>query len=123
VAADWRVRNAVVAFRSRTILWDSSNGHDRANDSSARRKGEPMPLYIDFHAKMPSLPQSAFDEMRKQMGQVDKNGVNAVGADFTKDGQAYCISEAPDADAVCKMHEAKGLKLDRGEVHEVSQKL
>ncbi len=82
-----------------------------------------MPRFIDFHAKMPSLPPEAMKEIRSNLGKTDANGVKAVNAFFTKDGQAYCISEAPNADAVCKTHEAKGLALGKGDVHEISSTL
>ena len=82
-----------------------------------------MPLYIDFHAKMPPLPPGALEEMKKGLGKADKDGVKAVNAYLTADGQGYCISEAPNADAVCKSHAAKGFTLDKGEVHEIKTQL
>jgi Protein of unknown function (DUF4242) len=36
-----------------------------------------------------------------------------------KDGTAFCLSEAPDADAVIKAHESFGFSLDRKDVVEV----
>ena len=47
----------------------------------------------------------------------------ALGAYFTADGQAYCLSEAPNSDAVCKSHESKGLTLGKGDVHEVGERV
>ncbi len=82
-----------------------------------------MPLYIDFHAKMPSVPLEALNEMRKQIGKVGPQGVTSVAAYFTKDGQAYCLSEAPDPDAVCRAHETKGLTITKGDVHEIAARL
>jgi hypothetical protein len=82
-----------------------------------------MPKFIDFHAKMPAMPPGAMDEVKSNLGKVDANGVKAINAFFTKDGQAYCISEAPNADAVCRAHEAKGLPLGKGDVHEISTSL
>jgi len=67
-----------------------------------------MPLYIDFHAKMPPLPQSTLDELKKTLGTADNNGVKNVNAYITADGQGYCITEAPNADAVRKSHQAGG---------------
>ena len=61
--------------------------------------------------------------MRRTIGQTDPNGVKSVSAFITKDGQGYCITEAPNADAVCRAHEAKGLKVPRGDVHEVATRL
>ncbi len=82
-----------------------------------------MPKYIDFHAKMPNLPPGALDEIRANIGRTDPNGVKAINAFFTRDGQAYCISEAPNPDAVCKAHEAKGLALAQADVHEITTAL
>ncbi len=50
-------------------------------------------------------------------------GTTALGAYFTADGQAYCLSEAPNSDAVCKSHESKGLTLGKGDVHEVKNSI
>jgi hypothetical protein len=82
-----------------------------------------MPKFIDFHSKMPAMPAEAMDQVRNSLGKPDANGVKAINAFFTKDGQAYCISEAPNADAVCRAHEAKGLPLGKGDVHEISTSL
>ena len=82
-----------------------------------------MPPYIDFHAKMPSMPPEALNELRKQVGKVGPQGVTSVAAYFTKDGQAYCLSEAPDADAVCRAHETKGLTIKKGDVHEITARV
>ena len=51
--------------------------------------------------------------------QVDEFGVRPINAFMTGTGEAYCFTEAPDADAVCKSHESHGIPLDRGEVKEV----
>jgi len=82
-----------------------------------------MPKYIDFHAKMPNMPPGALADMRRTLGTPDKDGVKNLNAYFTKDGQGYCISEAPNADAVCKSHAAHGVQINRGEVHEISETL
>jgi Protein of unknown function (DUF4242) len=82
-----------------------------------------MPLYIDFHAKAPPVPPEALEEMRKNLGKADATGAKPVNALFTEDGQIYCITEAPNAEAVCKAHQAKGMILDKGEVHEIKAQL
>lgn len=79
-----------------------------------------MPLYIDFHEKMPPLPPDALDKMKEQIGTTDGEGVRSIGAYFTTDGQGYCVTEAPDADAVCRSHQRKGLPMSKGDVHEVA---
>ena len=82
-----------------------------------------MPKFIDFHAKMPSLPANQLDELRSNLGKKDQFGTTALGAYFTADGQAYCLSEAPSSDAVCRSHESKGLTLGKGDVHEVNNSI
>jgi hypothetical protein len=82
-----------------------------------------MPRYIDFHAKMPALAKADIDGMKANLGKKDQYGVTSVGALFTTDAQAYCISDGPNADAVCRSHMAKGVPLDRGDVHEVASEL
>jgi hypothetical protein len=103
-------------------LIPSAIGPDRAISARAEKE-DPMPLYIDFHAKMPPLPPGALDEMKKELGKTDKEGAKLVNAFFTADGQGYCISEAPNADVVCKSHAAKGFELAKGEVHEIKNTL
>jgi len=82
-----------------------------------------MPKFIDFHAKLPSLPPNAMDELKSNIGKKDQFGTTALGAYFTADGQAYCLSEAPSSDAVCRSHESKGLTLGKGDVHEVKNSI
>ncbi|MBI2321207.1 MAG: hypothetical protein HYU88_03730, partial [Chloroflexi bacterium] len=54
-----------------------------------------------------------------QSGQPDEFGVKPLGIFMGTTGQGWCLSEAPNADAVCRAHEAKGVPLPRGDVHEV----
>ena len=82
-----------------------------------------MPRYIDFHSKMPKLGKSDLEGMKASLGNKDKFGVTTVDALFTTDSQAYCISDSPDADSVCRSHEAKGVPIGRGDVHEVATEL
>jgi hypothetical protein len=84
-------------------------------------KEEPMPKFIDFHAHMPPMPPDMQKMMQEKVraGKPDQFGVKPINAYFTKDGQGYCISEGPSADAVCKSHEAGGVQLGKGDVHEV----
>lgn len=79
-----------------------------------------MPLYIDFHAKMPQLPPDAIEKMKATIGKPDALGVKNINAYLTRDGQGYCITEGPNVDAVCKHHEAAGITLGKGDVHEVA---
>ena len=81
-----------------------------------------MPRYIDYHAKMPSLPPEAVKETVAAIksGKADKFGVKPLNAFIAKSGSGWCVTEAPNADAVCKSHEAKGMKLEKSEVYEIT---
>lgn len=81
-----------------------------------------MPKYIDYHPKLPPLPPEAVQQMVQKVkaGKADQYGVKALNAYLNpKEGKAWCLTEAPNADAVCKSHEALGFKLEKNEVSEV----
>jgi Protein of unknown function (DUF4242) len=80
-----------------------------------------MPKFIDHHAMSPNLPPEMQEGIasRLRAGEPDEFGVTAVNVFLGKDGTAFCLSEAPDADAVVKAHEAAGFPLDGSEVVEV----
>jgi hypothetical protein len=82
-----------------------------------------MALFIDFHAKLPAIPPELINEMQANVGKPGPIGVIPLAAYFTEDGQGYCVSEAPNADAVCRDHEAHGLTLAQGDVHEVKARI
>lgn len=81
-----------------------------------------MPKFIDYHEKLPPLPPEAAQAMadRIRAGRPDDFGVTGLNIFLGTDGRAYCLTEAPNADSVCKSHEAKGIPLGRGDVHEVT---
>ncbi|MGH3041333.1 MAG: hypothetical protein ACRDNG_06305 [Gaiellaceae bacterium] len=39
---------------------------------------------------------------------------------YLADGEAYCLTEGPDADAVVRSHEAVGVPIGRADVVEVT---
>lgn len=80
-----------------------------------------MPKYLDNHP-MPNLPPEAVNGMAAQIkaGKADKFGAKGLNVFIGKNGQGWCLTEAPNADAVCKSHEAMGIKLPAGQVTEVS---
>jgi hypothetical protein len=82
-----------------------------------------MPLFIDYHAKLPPIAPEMINQLQGSIGKPGPTGVTPVAAYFTKDGQGYCVSEAPTADAVCRDHEAHGIPLGLGDVHEVKARL
>ena len=80
-----------------------------------------MPKYIDYHAKMPQLPPQVVQEIvgAIKAGKADQFGVKPINAFIGTSGEGYCLAEAPNADAVCKSHAAKGIALSKGDVREV----
>jgi len=78
-----------------------------------------MPKYLDHHAAVnlpPAVAQQVVAAIKAKT--KDKHGVVHLNA-FMGKSDAWCLSEAPNADAVCKAHEEVGLKLDKGNVVEV----
>jgi hypothetical protein len=80
-----------------------------------------MPKFIDHHAMSPNLPPELQEGIaaRLRAGEPDEFGVTGLNVFLGSDGTAFCLSEAPDADAVVKAHEAVGFPLSRKEVVEV----
>ena len=79
-----------------------------------------MPTFIDHHEMSDVAPEmaAAIGE-RIKAGEADENGVKGLNVFLGKDGTAFCLSEAPDADAVVKAHQAYGFSLDSADVVEV----
>jgi len=79
-----------------------------------------MPTFLDHHAMPEPSP-----EMREGMasrlraGTADEHGVTGLNV-YVADGEAYCLTEAPDADAVVRSHDAMGILIRREDVVEVS---
>jgi len=70
-----------------------------------------MAKFIDYHAKM---PEEMTPEIVQQMtewiksGQADEFGVKPINVLVGTGGQFYCLTHAPDAEAVRKSHAAAG---------------
>lgn len=79
-----------------------------------------MPQFIDHHEMSGVTPEmSEGIAQRIKAGEPDEHGVTGLNVFLGKDGTAYCLSDAPDADAVIKAHEAFGFSLDPSDVVEV----
>ncbi len=80
-----------------------------------------MPKFLDHHATMPDIPPEAREGMadRIRAGETDEFGVRGLNVLLTTDGEGYCLTDAPDAEAVVKSHEALGFPLRRDDVVEV----
>jgi hypothetical protein len=78
-----------------------------------------MPLFMDYHDDL-QLPAEAIEQITEdaKAHKCDQFGVRQAELFHSADGKAYCLLEAPDAEAVRRHHAAVG--VDCGEVHEVS---
>ena len=56
---------------------------------------------------------------RIKAGEAEEHGVKGLNVIMGKDGTAFCLSEAPDAESVVKAHQAYGFSLDSADVVEV----
>ena len=79
-----------------------------------------MPTFIDHHEMSDVAPEmaAAIGE-RIKAGESDPHGVKGLNVFLGKDGTAFCLSEAPDADAVVKAHQAYGFAISPSDVVEV----
>ena len=79
-----------------------------------------MPTFIDHHEMSDVAPEmaAAIGE-RIKAGEADEHGVKGLNVFIGKDGTAFCLSEAPDAEAVVKAHDAYGFSLESADVVEV----
>lgn len=81
-----------------------------------------MPQFMDYHAKLPDLPAEAVQQVKQaiEAGAANEFGAKPVNIYFGTEGQACCITDAPNAEAVVKSHEAQGIPLSVDEVIEVT---
>jgi len=79
-----------------------------------------VPKFIDHHEMSDVAPglAAAIGE-RIKAGEADEHGVTGLNVFLGKDGTAFCLSDAPDAEAVVKAHQAFGFSLDSADVVEV----
>ena len=79
-----------------------------------------MPQFIDHHEMSGVTPEMSDGiAQRIKAGEPDEHGVRGLNVFLGKDGTAFCLSEAQDADAVIKAHEAFGFPLSASDVVEV----
>ncbi len=79
-----------------------------------------MPKFLDYHEIAPQMSPEAVEHATEviKSGEVDSFGVRNIN-NLSGDGHAWCLSEAPDADAVVKAHESWGIALEKNDVTEV----
>jgi Protein of unknown function (DUF4242) len=79
-----------------------------------------MPMFLDHHAMpepTPEMKEGMAERLRS--GSVDEHGVKGLNV-YLADGEAYCLTEGPDTDAVVRSHAAVGVSIDHGAVVEVT---
>ena len=80
-----------------------------------------MPVYLDHHAPPKGLGAEQVKQMQAgiKASMKDKNGVRGING-FWNNNEAWCLVEAPNAQAVHKYHEEVfKINLGAGEVKEV----
>ena len=80
-----------------------------------------MPTFIDYHEKLPQMPPAAMEQVKANVKahKTDQFGVKAVNLYMGAKGEAFCMTEAPNADAVIKSHKANGIDLKSSDIHQV----
>ena len=82
-----------------------------------------MGRYIERLMTMPALSAEVMNDLKEDVktGRKDQFGVRNINFFFTKDGHAFCVVESPTVDALLVSHKAKGIPVDRKDVHEIIQ--
>ena len=80
-----------------------------------------MPRFLDHHTMSGALPKEAVDMIRSAVkaGKADQFGVKPIDV-LIAQGETYCISEASNAEAVIKSHNAIGVELGKSNVKQVT---
>jgi hypothetical protein len=79
--------------------------------------------YIERILNAPALSPEIMEGLREDVRtqRKDKFGVRNVNFIFTKDGHLFCVVDSPTVDALIVSHKAKGIPLERKDVHEIIQ--
>jgi Protein of unknown function (DUF4242) len=79
-----------------------------------------MPKFIDHHEMSELAPEARTGIAEKlRGGEPDEHGVRGLNVFIGKNGESFCLSEAPNAEAVKKAHEALGFSIAEGDIVEV----
>lgn len=79
-----------------------------------------MPKFIDHHEMSELAPEARAGIAEKlRAGEADEHGVRGINVFLGKNGESYCLSEAPSAEAVKKAHEALGFSISDRDIVEV----
>ncbi|MDQ3761406.1 MAG: DUF4242 domain-containing protein [Actinomycetota bacterium] len=82
-----------------------------------------MPQFLDHHPLVhATLTEEAVEQIRTQIRAEtpDDFGVKWLSAFVAANGEGYCLSEAPNTEAVVKSHEELGFLLEATDVIEVT---
>ena len=81
-----------------------------------------MPTFLDHHpVAHAATTEVALQALQAQIraGKADDSGVKYLNAYVAVNGEGYCLSESPNADAVVKSHGTLGYTIDIADVIEV----
>ena len=80
-----------------------------------------MPKFIDYHAQLPQMPPEMMQQVAASVkaGKADAFGVVPLNLFVGDGGQAYCLSEAPNAQAVLESHRAIGVPQESHNIVQV----
>ena len=77
-----------------------------------------MPVFLDQHQGGLTPEMVPAIEQKVNSGEVDEFGAKALNV-YWSDGETFCLSEAPNAEAVHKADEAIGVNLGAGDIRQV----
>ena len=78
-----------------------------------------MPEYLDQHEGGLAPEMVGPVKQKVQSGAPDEFGATAINV-YWSDGETFCLSDAPIAEAVHKVHQAIGVILGEGKIRQVS---
>ena len=79
-----------------------------------------MPRFLDHHPMPGSPPRMDAMKGRIERCEADEFGVTPKNVYAATNGNAYCVSDAADANAVIKAHAAMGVTITAANVDKVS---
>src|SRR5215210_2989300 len=102
------------------MLWSVSQANEGARQPlGVTGDGTTMPTFIDRHlltAVSPAIQRRLHSEVA--LGVIDPSGLKPL-AHWIEDRLLYCVLMAPDHEAVCEHHKARGLDCD--DVHPMTE--
>ena len=78
-----------------------------------------MPILLDQHEGGLAPEMVGPIKQKIQAGESDEFGATALNV-YWSDGETFCLSDAPNAEAVHKAHQAIGVTLGEGKIRQVN---